>query len=428
MWHRTLPLALTLPAPRYLVLATIDARFYLPGDPDWLRVGAAAALHLGVGGRSPSNPADPTKSTKIEMSQSKRSKPVTHSIALVPGDGIGVDVIESGVEALKALEAKLGTFGLEFVHYPYSVEHYQQHGCMMPEDGIQKLSQHDAIYFGACGWPSVPDHITLWQLTLPIRKQLRQYINLRPVRVLKGSTFPLKCNAQDIDWVFVRENSEGEYSGQGGRTHPGEPFEMGTEVAIFTRPAIQRVMHFAFKTAQSRPKKHLTIVTKSNAQRHGMVLWDEVAMEVAKSYPDVHTDKILVDAMTVAMVNRPQTMDTIVATNLHADILTDLAAALAGSVGIATSANFNPDKSTPGMFEPIHGSAPDIKGQGIANPIGALWAGADMLSHLGEAQASALLMEAIEFCTANGKVTKDMGGSLSTKEVTEQAVEFIRQA
>lgn len=266
----------------------------------------------------------------------------------------------------------------------------------------------------------MPDHISLWNLILPIRKALNQYVNLRPNTILPGTSSPLaNCPREDLDWVFVRENSEGEYSGQGGTSHEHSGHAIATEVSIFTQVGVERIMRFAFETARSRPRKKLTMVTKSNAQRHGMVLWDKIFFEVKKEYPDVETDKMLVDAMTVRMVLHPKSLDTIVATNLHADILTDLAAALSGSIGIAPSSNLDPTRKNPSMFEPIHGSAPDIAGKGIANPVGAFWSAAEMVRWLGESAAADSLMKAIENVTGAGIRTKDLGGSNNTKEVTD---------
>jgi tartrate dehydrogenase len=282
--------------------------------------------------------------------------------------------------------------------------------------------QFDAIYFGAVGWPNVPDHISLWSLILPIRKSLNQYVNVRPTRILPGTTSPLSsCVSKpgDLDWMIIRENSEGEYSGQGGTSHEDSPHAIATEVSIFTRVGIERVMRYAFDTARSRPRKKLTMVTKSNAQRHGMVLWDKVFYDVAKEYEDIEIDKMLVDAMTVRMVLQPASLDTIVATNLHADILSDLAAALSGSIGIAPSSNLDPTRQNPSMFEPIHGSAPDIAGKGIANPVGAFWSAAEMVRWVGEEKAADGLMKAVENVTARGVKTRDLGGSEDTKGVTE---------
>jgi tartrate dehydrogenase/decarboxylase/D-malate dehydrogenase len=281
------------------------------------------------------------------------------------------------------------------------------------------LKLFDAIYFGAVGSQQVPDHITLWGLRLTICQGFDQYANVRPTRVLPGIESPLKLkNPKDIDWVIIRENSEGEYSGQGGRSHRGHPEEVGTEIAIFTRAGVTRILRFAFEVARSRPRKHLTLITKSNAQRHGMVMWDEIFYEVAQGFPDVATGKELVDAATQRMVLKPQTLDVMVATNLHADILSDLAAALSGSLGIAPTANLNPERRYPSMFEPIHGSAFDIMGKGIANPIATFWTGALLLDHLGEKAAAARLMAAIEEVTSKHVFTPDLGGTAKTADVT----------
>src|SRR5208283_2224543 len=284
----------------------------------------------------------------------------------------------------------------------------------------------DAIYFGAVGDPDVPDHITLWGLRLNICQPFDQYANVRPTRILPGIKSPLGgVQPQDLDWVIVRENSEGEYAGQGGRSHQGFPEEIATEVSIFTRAGVTRIMRFAFALARSRPRRLLTVVTKSNAQRHGMVLWDEIAAAVAAEFPEVTWDKMLVDAMTVRMTLKPETLDTIVATNLHADILSDLAGALAGSLGVAPTANIDPEHRFPSMFEPIHGSAFDITGQGIANPVASFWTASMMLDHLGEAAAAAALMTAVEQVCASGIVTPDLGGTATTKDVTSAVVDAI---
>ena len=282
----------------------------------------------------------------------------TYKIASIPGDGIGVEVIDAGLRALHALAERAGTFRFDVTHFDWGTDRYKREGALMPADGAQDLIDFDAILFGAVGAPDVPDHLTLWGLRLNICQPLDQYANVRPTRILPGIKSPLAgITSKDLDWVIVRENSEGEYSGQGGRSHRGQPHEVATDMAIFTRTGVERIIRFAFEVAQSRPRKKLTIVTKSNAQRHGMVLWDEVAREVAADFPDVTWDKMLVDTMTVRMVMQPQSLDTIVATNLHADVLSDLAAALAGSIGVAPTANLNPGRTTPSMFEPIHGSA-----------------------------------------------------------------------
>ena len=260
---------------------------------------------------------------------------------------------------------------------------------MMPADGLEQIANHDAIYFGAVGSPDVPDHISLWGLRLAICQPFDQYANVRPARVLPGIVSPLRhVSGPELDWVIVRENSEGEYAGVGGRVHRGLPSEVATDVSIMTRAGVERIFRFAFALARSRPRKLLTIVTKSNAQRHAMVMWDEIGAEIAREFADVTWDKMLVDAMTMRMTIKPASLDTIVASNLHADILSDLAAALAGSLGIAPTANLNPERRFPSMFEPIHGSAFDIAGKGIANPIGSFWTGAMMLEHLGEKAAA----------------------------------------
>jgi tartrate dehydrogenase/decarboxylase/D-malate dehydrogenase len=349
-----------------------------------------------------------------------------YSIAAIPADGIGPEVISASVEVLTALQNCFGDIQFNIQNFDWGSDYYKQRSVMMPEDGLETLKKFDAILFGAVGAPDVPDHITLWGLRLNICQNFDQYANVRPTRVLPGIQSPLKeCQPGDLDWVIIRENSEGEYSGNGGRTHKGFPEEVGTEVSIFTRAGVKRIMQYAFKTAQSRPRKLLTVVTKSNAQKHGMVLWDEIAEEVSKEYPNVTWDKMLVDAMTVRMVMDPSSLDTIVATNLHADILSDLAGALAGSIGVAPTANIDPEKRFPSMFEPIHGSAFDITGQGIANPIASFWSVAQMLIHLGENSAASCLMEAMEKTTGAGILTPDVGGNATTKEVTDAVIEAL---
>jgi tartrate dehydrogenase/decarboxylase/D-malate dehydrogenase len=344
----------------------------------------------------------------------------TYRIALVPGDGIGKEVIPAGRQVLEALVAAGSGIAFEFESYPWGGDYYRAHGEMMPDDGLDALKKKDAILFGSAGDPKIPDHITLWGLRLKICQGLDQYANVRPTRILPGIDAPLKrCRPEDLNWAIVRENTEGEYSGAGGRVHQGFPMEAATEVAIMTRAGVERIMRYAFRLAQSRPRKLLTVVTKSNAQRHAMVMWDEIAAEVARDFADVRWDKEMVDAMTARMVNRPASLDTIVATNLHADILTDLAAALAGSLGIAPTANLNPERVYPSMFEPIHGSAFDIMGLGLANPVATFWTAAMMLEHLGEDEAARRLMKAVEAVTANPKLhTRDMGGTATTADVT----------
>ena len=350
-----------------------------------------------------------------------------YKIASIPGDGIGKEVIPAGLTFLNALEKQRGDFKLTVETFPWGSDHYRAMARMMPEDGLNLLKGFDAIYFGAVGDPQIPDHITLWGLRLAICQGFDQYANVRPTRILPGITSPLRhVNASDLDWVIVRENSEGEYAGHGGRAHRGLPEEVATETAIFTRAGITRIMRFAYDLARSRPRKMLTVVTKSNAQRNGMVLWDELAAEVGRDYPEVTVDKMLVDAVTTRMVRQPRSLDVMVATNLHADILSDLAAALAGSLGIAPTANLNPERRFPSMFEPIHGSAFDIMGKGIANPIGSFWTAALMLDHLGEKEATSRLMAAIEKVTSSRSVlTPDLGGSATTQQVTEAVCDTL---
>ncbi len=312
-------------------------------------------------------------------------------------------------------------------HFDWGSERYKKTGAMMPADGLDQIRNHDAILFGSAGAPDVPDHITLWGLRLAICQPFDQYANVRPTRILPGITSPLRnVTGPELDWVIVRENSEGEYAGVGGRVHRGHPEEAATDVAMFTRAGVTRIMRYAFKLAQSRPRKLLTVVTKSNAQRHAMVMWDEIAVEVAREFPDVTWDKMLVDAMTMRMTLRPETIDTVVATNLHADILSDLAAALAGSLGIAPTANLNPERKFPSMFEPIHGSAFDIMGKGVANPVGTFWSTVMMLEHLGEKTAAQRLMRAIERVTADKSLhTPDLGGKARTADVTKAVIESL---
>jgi tartrate dehydrogenase/decarboxylase/D-malate dehydrogenase len=314
-----------------------------------------------------------------------------------------------------------GSFRFEFENFPWGGDYFRQHGVMMPEDGLVALRGKDAILFGSAGDPHIPDHITLWGLRLKICQGLDQYANVRPTRILPGIDAPLKrCRTEDLNWVIVRENTEGEYSGVGGRVHQGHPLEVATDLSVMTRAGVERIHRFAFRLAQSRPRKLLTVITKSNAQRHAMVMWDEIAGQIAAEFPDVTWDKELVDAATARMVNRPSSLDTIVATNLHADILSDLAAALAGSLGIAPTANLHPERLYPSMFEPIHGSAFDIMGKGWANPVGTFWSVVMLLEHLGEMDAAGRVMKAIEHVTANPSLhTRDLGGTATTAQVTE---------
>jgi len=352
----------------------------------------------------------------------------TYNIASIPGDGIGKEVIPECEIVLQALAANQPiTFAFE--RFDWGGDYYRQHGKMMPDDGLEPLRNKDAILFGSAGDPNIPDHITLWGLRLKICQGFDQYANVRPTRILPGIETPLRhCQPNQLDWVIVRENSEGEYAGLGGRAHQGHPIEVASDMSIMTRVGVERIQRFAFKLAQSRPRKHLTVITKSNAQRHAMVMWDEIAREIAREFPDVTWDKELVDAATARMVNRPESLDTIVATNLHADVLSDLAAALAGSLGIAPTGNIDPERRYPSMFEPIHGSAFDIMGKGLANPIGTFWSAVMMLNHLGQPTLANRLMQAIEAVTANPQLhTRDLGGNAMMKDVTNAVCEEISQ-
>jgi tartrate dehydrogenase/decarboxylase/D-malate dehydrogenase len=350
-----------------------------------------------------------------------------YRIASIPGDGIGKEVIPQGQRVLQALAESHPEVSFEFEVFPWGGDFYRQHGVMMPEDGLNSLRDKDAILFGSAGDPDIPDHITLWGLRLKICQGFDQYANVRPTRILPGIDAPLKrCAPGDLDWVIVRENSEGEYAGVGGRVHQGHPIEVATDVSMMTRTGVTRIMRYAFDLARSRERKHLTVVTKSNAQRHAMVMWDEIAVEVARDYPDVKWDKELVDAATARMVNRPKSLDTVVASNLHADILSDLAAALAGSLGIAPTGNIDPERRYPSMFEPIHGSAFDIMGKGLANPIGTFWSVVMMLEHLDLQEMAKRLMAAIEAVTANPSLhTRDLGGTATTEEVTAAVLKHL---
>ena len=350
-----------------------------------------------------------------------------YKIACIPGDGIGKEVVPAGQTVLEALAEGQSGFRFNFTSFNWGGDYFRQHGVMMPDQRLDELRSMDAILFGSAGDPHIPDHITLWGLRLKICQGFDQYANVRPTRILPGIDGPLKrCRTEDLDWVIVRENSEGEYAGVGGRAHQGHPIEVATDVSMMTRAGVERIMRYAFRLAQSRPRKLLTVVTKSNAQRHAMVMWDEIALQISKEFADVTWDKELVDACTARMVNRPASLDTVVATNLHADILSDLAAALAGSLGIAPTGNIDPERRYPSMFEPIHGSAFDIMGKGLANPIGTFWSCVMMLEHLGEPAEAERLMQAIEAVTANPALhTRDLGGSARTDEVTDAVCQRV---
>ena len=343
-----------------------------------------------------------------------------YTIALIPGDGIGKEVIPEGVKVLQSAAETDGSFQLHFDEFPWGTEYYLENGLMMPPDALKTLETYDAIYLGAVGFPSlVPDHITLWGLLLPIRKSFEQYINLRPIQMLPGLIGPLRNKRpEDIDFVCVRENTEGEYAGVGGRTHVGTPQEVALQTSVFSRHGIERAMRYSFELAQRRPRKKLTSVTKSNACQYSMVLWDEIFAALATEYPDVTIEQWHVDAMSARFITHPETLDVVVASNLFGDILTDLGGALLGSLGIPPSANINPEKRWPSMFESAHGSAPDIAGQGIANPIAAIWAGAMMLEFLGESKSAGMMMKGIIKALENIDVfTPDLGGSAHTNDM-----------
>jgi len=344
---------------------------------------------------------------------------MTYRIALIPGDGIGQEVIPEGVRVLEALAGDFG-FGLEFESFPYSCQHYLDHGAMMPPDGIEQLSRFDAVFLGAVGAPGVPDHVSLWGLLVPIRRDFDQYVNLRPVRLLPGVRSPLAGREPgDIDFLVVRENTEGEYSTVGGRLFEGTEREVVLQQSAFTRHGVDRILRYAFEAAKARRGK-LASATKSNGIIHTMPYWDERVAAMAKSYPEVEVSQYHIDIMTAHFVQHPDWFDVVVGSNLFGDILSDLGPACAGGIGIAPSANLNPEKRFPSMFEPVHGSAPDIAGKGVANPIATLWTAQMMLDFLGETKAAAALMGAIERVCGEGRaLTRDLGGSASTVEATD---------
>jgi tartrate dehydrogenase/decarboxylase/D-malate dehydrogenase len=350
----------------------------------------------------------------------------TFRIAVIAGDGIGKEVIPAAIEVLR-LAGTQGGFSCEFTEFGWGCDYYLQHGRMMEPDGVDTLLTFDAIYLGAIGDPRVADHISARELILPLRQRLRQWVNLRPMKLLPGISSPLAGRtAADIDMVCVRENSEGEYCGMGGRLHAGTPYEAATQTGLFTRNGIERIARYAFTLAASRPRRLLASATKSNALQHAMVLWDEVVARVATEFPQVEFRKYHVDALCARMVTHPQTLDVIVASNLFGDILTDIGSAISGSLGVAPGGNINPDRDTPSMFEPIHGSAPDIMGKGIANPIAAIWAGAMMLDHLGEKAAHDAILRAIEQVIGDERVkTPDLGGRATTADMTKAVTQAL---
>lgn len=343
-----------------------------------------------------------------------------HRIAVIGGDGVGPEVIDAGLRVLRRAAALDGGFELDADALPWGSAHYGEHGEMMPANALDTLRGYDAIYLGAVGTPAVPDDVTLWGLLLPIRQGFDQYVNLRPVRLLPGVRTPLRDKqASDIDILCVRENTEGEYCGAGGRVHQGHPLELAVQTDVFTREGVERIARYAFEQARGR-RGRVTSVTKSNASRHAFVFWDQVVADVARDYPDVALDSVLVDAAAAYFVTRPEAFDVVVGSNLFMDVLTDLGAVIQGGMGLAASMNVNPAGGVPAMFEPVHGSAPDIAGQGIANPVGAIWAGAMMLDHLGEQAAGTAVMRAVEQVLASGEAaTPDLGGTATTTALAD---------
>ena len=349
-----------------------------------------------------------------------------HRIAVIPGDGIGKEVVPEGQRVLEAAARRFG-FELAWNEFDWSCERFRKTGRMMPEDGLEQLGACDAIFLGAVGAPGVPDHVSLWGLLIPIRRTFRQYVNLRPVRLLRGVRSPLADRSPaEIDMVIVRENNEGEYSEIGGRLYKGTEDELAVQQAVFTRKGCDRVMRFAFELARTRPRRHVTSATKSNGIIHSMPYWDERFAAMAQEYPDVKTAQYHIDILTAHFVQHPDWFDVVVGSNLFGDILSDLGPAIAGSIGLAPGGNINPEKEHPSMFEPVHGSAPDIAGKGIANPVAQVWTGAMLLDHLGHAAAAQAVVRAIEAVVADGKtVTRDLGGKASTREVGEALASLI---
>ena len=351
----------------------------------------------------------------------------THRIAVIPGDGIGLEVTPAGIQCLEALARGPG-LNFDFTEFPYSCEYYAKHGEMMPEEALGKLAKHDAILLGAVGFPGVPDHVSLWGLLLPIRREFQQYVNLRPVRLLRGLKSALRDRGpEDINYLVVRENNEGEYSDIGGRIYDGLPEAMAIQATVITRKGSERILDYAFQTAQARKRKTLAYATKSNGIKHSMPFWDEQVAAVAARYPEVKVEQYHIDILAANFVTHPDWFDVVVGTNLFGDILSDLGPATAGGIGVAPSANINPDPATPSMFEPVHGSAPDIAGQNIANPIAMIWTVVMMLEDLGEQAAADDLMGALENVTEEGRVlTRDLGGTATTTEFTDRLLSELK--
>ena len=351
-----------------------------------------------------------------------------HKIAVIAGDGIGPEVIAEGVKVLNAVAEIDGGFGFEFTHYPWGCEYYLENGEMMPKDGMEQLAKADAIFLGAVGAPGVPDHISLWDLLLRIRKGFDQYVNLRPVKLLRGAPCPLKDVAiEDVDMVFIRENSEGEYAGSGSWLYKGKPNEVVIQDGVFSRHGCERIIRYAFEVARQQ-KRSLTSISKANALNYSMVFWDQIFAEVSKEYPDVPTHSYLVDAASMFMVKDPKRFEVVVTSNLFGDILTDLGAAIAGGMGLAAGANLNPERKFPSMFEPIHGSAPDIAGQQKSDPLATVWSASQMLEFLGHKQWADRLIEIIEEILTEKKVlTPDLGGTAKTGEVGDEVIRKLRE-
>jgi tartrate dehydrogenase/decarboxylase / D-malate dehydrogenase len=349
----------------------------------------------------------------------------TYRIATIPGDGIGKEVVPEGIRVLDAAARKAG-IRFEWEQFPWSCQYYRETGRMMPENGLEAIRQHDSIFLGAVGFPGVPDHVSLWGLLIPIRRTFEQYANVRPVRLMPGIQSPLRNReVGDIDLIIVRENNEGEYSQVGGRLFEGTPFEIAAQESVFTRRGVDRILRYAFEVGQKRPKKHVTSATKSNGITVTMPFWDERFRAVASQYPEIRTDQFHIDILCAHFVQHPDWFDVVVGSNLFGDILSDLGPACTGTIGIAPSANLNPEREFPSMFEPVHGSAPDIAGKGTANPIGQIWSGAMMLEHLGEKDAAEAVMNAIEMVLAKGPRNRDIGGTASTEVVGKAITEAV---
>ncbi len=351
-----------------------------------------------------------------------------YSIALIPGDGIGVDVVREGKKVLDTVCNLHGGISLSYKEFDWSCEYYAKNGRMMPEDGLDQLKDFDSIFLGAVGYPGVPDHVSLWGLLLPIRRQFQQYINLRPVKLLKGIQSPLAGKTQeDLDFIVIRENNEGEYSNIGGRIYEGTDLDMAIQNAVFTKKGTERVLRYAFELARQKgKKKHVTAATKSNGINHTMPFWDEYVQKVNQEYPDITSNTVHIDALAAFFVSKPETMDIVVASNLFGDILTDLGAAIVGGLGIAPSANINPEKNYPSMFEPVHGSAPDIAGKGIANPLASIWCTSMMLDHLGHPESAKAIMDVMEDVLLEKIVTPDLGGNATTEQVGDAICQKLK--